>query len=118
MQQNCGKLNVSLDLQVDRGRELAAKLVARSDVLVENFRPGVMERLGLGPAAMAVCMLLFAVAMVETNMQWEQTGKILFTTVRMGTYAIFCGTMFPGLMAARYTADACDEPYQSSLPKL
>jgi LSD1 subclass zinc finger protein len=72
----------------------------------------------LGPAAMAVCMLLFAIAMVETNMQWKQTGKILFTTVRMGTYAIFCGMIFPGLMAARYTADACDEPYQSSLPRL
>jgi crotonobetainyl-CoA:carnitine CoA-transferase CaiB-like acyl-CoA transferase len=52
MQQNCGKLNVSLDLQVERGRELAAAIVAQSDVLVENFRPGVMERLGLGAAAM------------------------------------------------------------------
>jgi hypothetical protein len=72
----------------------------------------------LGPAAIAICMLLFAIAMVETNMQWKQTGKILFTTVRMGTYAIFCGMMFPGLMAARYTADACDEPYQSRVPKL
>lgn len=72
----------------------------------------------LGPAGIAVCMLLFAIAMVETNMQWKESGKILLTTVRMGTYAIFCGMMFPGLMAARYTADACDEPYQSRIPKL
>jgi len=72
----------------------------------------------LGPAAIAVGMLLFAVAMIETNMQSSQAGKILFTTVRMGTYAIFCGMMFPGMMASRYTADACDEPYQSRVPKL
>jgi LSD1 subclass zinc finger protein len=72
----------------------------------------------LGPAAIAVGMLLFAVAMIETNMQSNQAGKILFTTVRMGTYAIFCGMMFPGMMASRYTADACDEPYQSRVPKL
>jgi hypothetical protein len=71
-----------------------------------------------GPGVMAVVMLLIAVAMVETNLQSGQTGKILFTTVRMGTYAIYCGTLFPGLMAARYTADACDEPYQSRIPKL
>ncbi len=52
MQQNCGKLNVSLDLQAERGRELASGIVAHCDVLVENFRPGVMERLGLGAAPM------------------------------------------------------------------
>ena len=63
-------------------------------------------------------MLLIAIALVETNLQWQQTGKIVLTTVRMGTYAIFCGMMFPGLLAARATADSCDEPYQSRVPKL
>jgi CoA:oxalate CoA-transferase len=52
MQQNCGKLNVSIDLKSERGRELARSLVAASDVLVENYRPGVMAGLGLGPADM------------------------------------------------------------------
>lgn len=72
----------------------------------------------LGPGAMAVAMLLFAIVMVETNLQAGQLGKILFTTVRMGTYAIYCGTLMPGLMAARQTADACDEPYQSRIPQM
>jgi LSD1 subclass zinc finger protein len=72
----------------------------------------------LGPGAMAVAMLLFAIVMVETNLQSGQLGKILFTTIRMGTYAIYCGTLKPGLMAARQTADACDEPYQSRIPQL
>lgn len=49
MQQNCGKRNVSLDLKQPRGRELALEIVRRCDVLVENFRPGVMAAFGLGP---------------------------------------------------------------------
>jgi len=50
MQQNCGKRNVSIDLKSPAGRDLAAAIVGHADVLVENFRPGVMEGLGLGPA--------------------------------------------------------------------
>ena len=49
MQQNCGKLNVSIDLKSNAGRDLARELVAASDVLVENYRPGVMASHGLGP---------------------------------------------------------------------
>jgi CoA:oxalate CoA-transferase len=48
MQQNCGKRNVSIDLKHPRGRELALELAGVSDVVVENFRPGVMAGLGLG----------------------------------------------------------------------
>jgi len=47
MQQNCGKLNISLDLKTEEGRLLARRLVAQADVLVENYRPGVMQRAGL-----------------------------------------------------------------------
>ena len=52
MQQNCGKKNVSIDLKTEAGRELAASLVARCDILVENFLPSVMDDLGLGPATL------------------------------------------------------------------
>ncbi|ODS93148.1 MAG: carnitine dehydratase [Comamonas sp. SCN 65-56] len=44
---NCGKRSVVLDLRTDEGRCLARALAARADVVVENFRPGVMKRLGL-----------------------------------------------------------------------
>ncbi len=47
-QQNCGKRCVSIDLRAEQGKELALGLLERSDVVVENFRPGVMARLGLG----------------------------------------------------------------------
>jgi formyl-CoA transferase len=43
------KLCVSLDLKSAEGRERVLKLCARADALVENFRPGYLERIGLGP---------------------------------------------------------------------
>ena len=44
---NCGKKSVVLDLRGEAGRQAALQLVASADVVVENFRPGVMARLGL-----------------------------------------------------------------------
>ncbi|MBV7407391.1 CaiB/BaiF CoA-transferase family protein [Maritimibacter sp. DP1N21-5] len=45
---NIGKDSVSLDLKTDAGLATAKRLMAEADIVVENFRPGVMERLGLG----------------------------------------------------------------------
>src|SRR5205823_5115850 len=50
-QQNCGKRCVSVDLQLDAGRALIADLAAASDVVLENFRPGVLARFGLDYAS-------------------------------------------------------------------
>lgn len=44
--QNSNKKSVTLNLKDPKGKEIFAKLAAKADVLVENFRPGVMERLG------------------------------------------------------------------------
>ena len=44
---NTSKQSVTLDLKSKRGQELLLKLVKSADILVENFAPGVMERLGL-----------------------------------------------------------------------
>jgi crotonobetainyl-CoA:carnitine CoA-transferase CaiB-like acyl-CoA transferase len=45
---NCGKKSMALNLKSPRGAEAARRLIASSDVVLENFRPGVMDRLGLG----------------------------------------------------------------------
>src|SRR5262245_26647169 len=45
---NRGKRSIQLDLRADAGRSILLKLVARADVLLENYRPGIMEKLGLG----------------------------------------------------------------------
>lgn len=46
--QNAGKKSLTLDLKQERGKEIFRRLVKTADVLLENFRPGVMDRLGLG----------------------------------------------------------------------
>ncbi len=46
---NRGKRSVVLDLKSEAGRAIALDIAAKCDVVVENFRPGVAERLGLGP---------------------------------------------------------------------
>ena len=45
---NRGKKSISLNLKADRGKEMLQQLVKFADILVENFRPGTMEKLGLG----------------------------------------------------------------------
>jgi CoA:oxalate CoA-transferase len=50
--QNAGKRSVTINLKHRRGKEAFLRLVATADVLVENFRPGVMDRLGLGYGAL------------------------------------------------------------------
>jgi crotonobetainyl-CoA:carnitine CoA-transferase CaiB-like acyl-CoA transferase len=50
---NRNKRSVAIDLKSDRGRALARRLVARADVMTENFRPGALDAMGLGYEALA-----------------------------------------------------------------
>ncbi len=45
---NRGKRGIAIDLKTAGGRSIIERLIAKADVLIENFRPGAMERLGLG----------------------------------------------------------------------
>jgi len=49
---NSNKQAVTLNLKDERGKTLLRDMVKRADVIIENFAPGVMDRLGLGPAAL------------------------------------------------------------------
>ena len=50
---NRNKRSITLDMQTARGKEIARELCLKADVVLENFRPGVMDRLGLGYDALA-----------------------------------------------------------------
>ena len=73
---NRGKRSLALNLKSDAGREAALKLLAGADVLIEGFRPGVMERIGLGPDAAhdANPRLVYA-----RMTGWGQTGPLAHT---------------------------------------
>jgi benzylsuccinate CoA-transferase BbsF subunit len=45
---NLGKLSITLDLRKEEARDIVRRLVAKSDVVTQNMRPGVLDRLGLG----------------------------------------------------------------------
>ena len=49
---NAGKKSITLNLKSERGKQLFRKLCADADVVLENFRPGAMQRLGLGAEAL------------------------------------------------------------------
>jgi alpha-methylacyl-CoA racemase len=44
-----GRRSIALDVKAEAGREVVKRLSAKADAIIEGFRPGVMERLGLGP---------------------------------------------------------------------
>ena len=68
-----GRRSVTLDLKTEGGVQAALLLADRADVSVEGFRPGVMERLGLGPAV----MLERNPKLVYGRMTgWGQTGPL------------------------------------------
>jgi CoA:oxalate CoA-transferase len=70
---NAGKRSLALDLKTAAGREVLWRLIERADVLVENFRPGVLDRLGFGFDALhARCPRLLLVSITG----FGQTGPL------------------------------------------
>src|ERR1700688_4266700 len=68
-----GRRAVSIDLKRREGTELALKLIERADALLEGFRPGVMERLGLGPE---VCQARNPKLVYGRMTGWGQDGPL------------------------------------------
>lgn len=87
---NRGRGFVELDLKSPEGRETARSLIERSDMLIEGMRPGVMERLGLGPEAFA-----------QTNPRlvygrmtgWGQSGPLAHTAGHDINYIALTGAL-------------------------
>src|SRR5688572_2774105 len=83
-----GKRSVTLDLK--SGREAAFELLERADVLIEGFRPGVMERLGLGPdAALAANPRLVYGRMTG----WGQEGPLAARAGHDNNYIALAGVL-------------------------
>ena len=51
---NRGKRSIAIDLTTEQGRDIARRFVSEADVVLQNFRPGVLDKLGLGYDALRV----------------------------------------------------------------
>jgi alpha-methylacyl-CoA racemase len=70
---NRNRRTVRLDLKAAKGRETALCLVSHADALIEGFRPGVMEKLGLGPSE---CLAANPRLLFARMTGWGQTGPL------------------------------------------
>ena len=68
-----GRRSVAVDLKNPQGVEVVLAMVERADVLIEGFRPGVMERLGLGPE---ICLARNPGIVFGRMMGWGQEGPL------------------------------------------
>ncbi len=105
-QQNCGKRNISLDVTQTAGRDIARDLSRQADVVLENFRPGVMARLGLGYADLSTLNPRLVYASISG---YGQTGS----WSQRGAYAMMVHAEMGYIEGeSRYHAtDAQQEPY-------
>jgi alpha-methylacyl-CoA racemase len=85
-----GRRSVALDLKRKEGVEVALKLIAKADALIEGFRPGVMERLGLGPD---VCMARNPKLVYGRMTGWGQDGPMALAAGHDINYIALTGAL-------------------------
>ncbi|MDN4161007.1 CaiB/BaiF CoA transferase family protein [Nocardioides abyssi] len=88
---NRGRPSVALDLKQPEARETVLKLVEQADVLVEGMRPGVMERLGLGPDD---CAAVNERLVYGRMTGWGQDGPLAQAAGHDMNYIAITGTLF------------------------
>lgn len=85
-----GRVAIPIDIKHEEGRALVLDLVAKADGLIEGFRPGVMERLGLGPAE---CLKRNPKLAYGRLTGWGQTGPLASTAGHDLNYLALTGVL-------------------------
>jgi len=86
-----GKKRIALDLKIPDSIEAVLSLVEQADVLIEGFRPGVMERLGLGPD---VCLARNERLIYGRQSGWGQTGPLAHAAGHDINYIALAGALY------------------------
>lgn len=89
--QNRGKRSIAVDLKSAEGRERVLSLVAHCDALIEGMRPGVMERLGLGPE---VCLARNPRLVYGRMTGWGQDGPLAQAAAHDLNYIALSGALW------------------------
>jgi alpha-methylacyl-CoA racemase len=89
---NRGRPTIDVDLKSDAGREFVLRLCETADALFEGFRPGVMERLGLGPGE---CMARNERLVFGRMTGWGQDGPLAQRAGHDTNYIARAGALYP-----------------------
>jgi len=84
--------SLALDLKRPEATEVALKLIERADALIEGFRPGVMERLGIGPEP---CLARNPRLVYGRVTGWGQEGPLAQAAGHDGNYIAIAGALYP-----------------------
>ena len=109
-----GKRSIVLDLKIGAERKAARTLIERADVVVENFRPGVMDRLGLGPETMLSGnpRLLYC-SLPGFGADDPRAGLPGWEGVVSAAAGLY---LYPGCTPMDYIGDRSGEPIYSAIP--
>lgn len=88
---NRGKRSIAVDLKTTEGVETVLKLLESADALIEGMRPGVMERLGLGPD---ICLQRNARLVYGRMTGWGQTGPLAHAAGHDLNYVALSGALW------------------------
>jgi len=86
-----GRSAIALDMKSEAGREAALAIASAADLLVEGFRPGVMERLGLGPD---ICLARNPKLVYGRMTGWGQDGPLAQSAGHDPNYLSITGALF------------------------
>lgn len=90
---NRGKKSLCIDLKNPEAKALVMQLIGEADVLIEGFRPGVMERLGFAPAT---CLALNPRLIYGRMTGWGQSGPLAQRAGHDANYAAIAGVLDTG----------------------
>ncbi|MEM8786324.1 MAG: CaiB/BaiF CoA-transferase family protein, partial [Pseudomonadota bacterium] len=88
---NRGKRSIAVDLKAEGAKQAVLKLVETADLLIEGYRPGVMERLGLGPE---VCHALNPGLVYGRMTGWGQSGPLAQAAGHDINYIALAGALY------------------------
>ena len=99
---NLGKESIALNLKDPADLALAKKMIARADIVVENFRPGVMAGLGLDPAKLVELIENWDVHQATTDIMGYMGSRVLADREHVGRYVCIVefGVVDPAVSAA------------------
>ncbi|MDH5372597.1 MAG: CoA transferase [Acidimicrobiia bacterium] len=87
-----GRRSIAVDLKKPAGKAVVLRLIERSDILIEGFRPGVAERLGLGPSD---CLSRNPALVYGRMTGWGQEGPLAGTAGHDIDYLAVAGALWP-----------------------